>query len=177
MKKVQPKMKSLRERFKDDRQRLNQEMMKLYKKEQINPMSGCLPILIQIPILFALYKVLYISIEMRHAPFYLWIDDLSMQDPTSIFNLFGLIPWDPSTVIPDFLNLGVLPILMGGSMILQQRLNPNPSMDPAQAKIMMLMPIIFTFMLAQFPAGLVLYWLWSNILSIAQQAYIMKRHG
>ena len=170
MKKLQPKMVELRERFGDDKQKLNQEMMALYKREKVNPVSGCLPILLQIPVFFALYKVLFVTIEMRHQPFYGWIRDLSAQDPTTIFNLFGLIPFTP----PDFLMIGILPLLMGGSMYLQQRLNPQPA-DPVQARIFQLMPIFFTFLLARFPAGLVLYWICNNVLSIGQQWFIMKR--
>ncbi|MCA1940168.1 MAG: membrane protein insertase YidC, partial [Caenispirillum bisanense] len=170
MKKLQPEMKKLQERFGDDRVRLNQEMMALYKREKANPVSGCLPIFIQIPVFFALYKVLFVTIEMRHAPFYGWIEDLSAPDPTTIFNLFGLIPWTP----PSFLMIGVLPLVMGITMWLQMKLNPAPP-DPVQAKIMSFLPVIFTFMLAAFPAGLVLYWAWNNVLSIAQQWLIMKR--
>ena len=172
MKKLQPEMMKLRDRYKDDRQRLNQEMMALYKKEKANPLAGCLPIAVQIPVFFALYKVLFVSIEMRHAPFYGWVKDLSAPDPTSIFNLFGLIPWDP----PSFLMIGLWPIIMGGSMFLQQKLNPAPP-DPIQAKVFMLLPFFFTILLAAFPAGLVIYWTWNNILSIAQQWVIMKREG
>ncbi|GAA0586623.1 membrane protein insertase YidC [Caenispirillum bisanense] len=170
MKKLQPEMKKLQERFADDRVRLNQEMMALYKREKANPVSGCLPILIQVPVFFALYKVLFVTIEMRHAPFYGWIQDLSAPDPTTIFNLFGLIPWTP----PSFLMIGVLPLIMGITMWLQMKLNPAPP-DPIQAKIMSFLPVIFTFMLAAFPAGLVLYWAWNNVLSIGQQWIIMKR--
>ena len=177
MRKLQPEMLALRERYSDDKQRLNQEMMALYKKEGANPMSGCLPILIQIPVFFALYKVLFVTIEMRHAPFFGWIQDLSARDPTSILNLFGLMPWDvPFLGAFDVINLGVWPLLMGISMFLQQQLNPQPP-DPIQAKIFLFMPIIFTFLLASFPAGLVIYWTWNNLLSILQQAVIMKRAG
>ncbi|MBE7635416.1 membrane protein insertase YidC [Sneathiella sp. P13V-1] len=172
MKKLQPEMTKLRERFGDDRQKLNEEMMALYKKEKANPAAGCLPIIIQIPIFFALYKVLYVTLLMRHEPFYGWIKDLSAPDPTSMFNLFGLIPWDP----PQMLMIGVLPVLMGLSMFLQQKFNPQPA-DPVQAKIFLFMPIFFTALLASFPAGLVIYWTWNNILSIAQQWYIMRRMG
>ncbi len=172
MKKLQPEMVKLRERHGDDRQKLNQEMMALYKREKANPAAGCLPILVQIPIFFALYKVLFVTLLMRHQPFYGWITDLSAPDPTSIFNLFGLIPWAP----PEFLMIGALPLLMGLSMFLQQKFNPQPA-DPVQAKIFMLMPIFFTFLLASFPAGLVIYWTWNNVLSIAQQWYIMRRMG
>ncbi|WP_135081746.1 membrane protein insertase YidC [Terasakiella sp. SH-1] len=169
MKTLGPKIKQLQKQFGDDKQRMNQEMMALYKREKANPASGCLPILLQIPVFFALYKVLFVSIEMRHAPFYGWIQDLSAPDPTTIFNLFGLIPWDP----PQLLMIGVWPLLMGLSMFLQQRLNPQPT-DPIQAKMMMFLPVVFTFMLAAFPAGLVIYWVWNNVLSILQQWTIMK---
>jgi YidC/Oxa1 family membrane protein insertase len=172
MKKLQPEMKKLQERFKDDRARQQQALMELYKKEKVNPMAGCLPIFIQIPVFFSLYKVLLIAIEMRHAPFIGWIRDLSAPDPTTIFNLFGLVPWTP----PQMLMLGILPLLMGISMWVQMRLNPTPP-DPVQQQIFTYMPIVFTFMLAHFPAGLVLYWTWNNILSFSQQAYIMKRQG
>jgi YidC/Oxa1 family membrane protein insertase len=172
MKKLAPQMKTLRERFGDDKQRLNQEMMELYKREKVNPASGCLPILIQIPVFFALYKVLFVNIEMRQAPFFGWIKDLSAADPTSIFNLFGLIPWTP----PDFLMIGVWPLIMGVSMYLQQKLNPQPT-DPMQAKIFQFLPIMFTFLLANFPAGLVIYWAVNNVLSMSQQWVIMKRMG
>jgi len=172
MKKLQPKMIQLRERFGDDKARLNQEMMTLYKKEKVNPASGCLPMLVQIPVFFALYKVLFVNIEMRHAPFFGWIQDLSAPDPTSIFNLFGLIPWDP----PQMMMIGVWPLIMGISMWLQQKLNPQPA-DPIQAKIMMALPVVFTFMLGTFPAGLVIYWAWNNILSIIQQKIIMRQEG
>ena len=172
MKKLQPELKKLQERFKDDKQRQQQAMMMLYKKEKVNPMAGCLPIVIQIPVFFSLYKVLLVSIEMRQAPFFGWINDLAAPDPTSVFNLFGLIPWTP----PQFLMLGALPLIMGISMWVQMRLNPAPP-DPMQQKIFAWMPVVFTFMLAHFPAGLVLYWTWNNILSFGQQAFIMKRQG
>jgi len=172
MKKLQPEMVKLREKFGDDKQKLNQEMMALYKKEKANPAAGCLPIVMQIPIFFALYKVLFVTLLMRHQPFYGWIKDLSAPDPTTMFNLFGLIPWDP----PQVLMVGVLPLLMGVSMFLQQKLNPQPA-DPIQAKIFMFMPIFFTYLLASFPAGLVIYWTWNNILSMAQQWLIMRRMG
>lgn len=172
MKKLQPEVKKLQERFGDDKLRLNQEMMALYKREKANPVAGCLPIAIQIPVFFALYKVLFVSIEMRHAPFYGWIKDLSAPDPTTVFNLFGLLPFDP----PSFLHIGVWPLIMGATMFLQQKLNPAPA-DPVQAKMFMFLPIIFTFLLASFPAGLVIYWAWSNTLSILQQWVIMKRMG
>lgn len=172
MKALQPQMTELREKYKDDKMKLNQEMMALYKKEKANPAAGCLPILIQIPVFFALYKVLFVTIEMRHAPFFGWIQDLSAPDPTSLFNLFGLIPWDP----PGFLMIGVWPLIMGVSMYLQQKLNPQPA-DPVQAKIFLFMPLLFTFLLASFPAGLVIYWAWNNSLSILQQWVIMRRMG
>jgi len=177
MRKLQPQMVELRERFKDDKQRLNQEMAALYKKEGANPVSGCLPIVVQIPVFFALYKVMFVTIEMRHAPFFGWIQDLSAQDPTSIINGFGLLPWMVPSLGPlEVINIGVWPLAMGLSMFLQQRLNPQPP-DPIQAKIFLFMPIIFTFLLAQFPAGLVIYWTWNNILSMAQQYFIMRRVG
>ena len=172
MKKLQPEMMRLREEFGDDKVRLNQELMALYKKEKVNPVSGCLPIVVQIPVFFALYKVLFVSIEMRHAPFFGWIQDLSAPDPTSIFNLFGLLPFDP----PGFLMIGIWPLLMGATMLLQTKLNPQPA-DPIQAKVMMLLPAMFIFLFATFPAGLVIYWTWNNVLSIAQQWVIMKRMG
>ncbi|MBT3069628.1 membrane protein insertase YidC [Rhodomicrobium sp. Az07] len=170
LKMLQPEMKKIQERFKDDKPRQQQAMMTLYKKEKVNPAAGCLPILVQIPVFFALYKVLLVSIEMRHAPFYGWINDLSAPDPTNVFNLFGLIPWTP----PHFLMLGALPIIMGLSMWLQMKLNPTPP-DPIQQKIFAWMPVLFTFILAPFQAGLILYWTWNNILTFAQQALIMKR--
>jgi len=172
MKKVQPKMEELKKKFGDDRMGLQQAMMQLYKEEKINPIAGCWPILLQIPVFFALYKVIYVTIEMRHAPFFGWIQDLSAPDPTSIFNLFGLLPYD----VPLFLMIGVWPLIMGVTMFLQMRMNPTPP-DPTQAMIFTWMPVMFTFMLATFPAGLVIYWAWNNTLSIIQQAIIMKRHG
>jgi YidC/Oxa1 family membrane protein insertase len=168
MRLVAPKMQEIRERYKDDPAKMQAEMMALYKSEKINPASGCLPILVQIPVFFALYKVLFISIEMRHAPFFGWIRDLSAMDPTNLFNLFGLIPWDP----PSFLHLPVWAIIMGVTMWVQQKLNPQPP-DPIQQKIFAWLPVLFTFMLASFPAGLVIYWTWNNLLSIVQQWYIM----
>ncbi|MDP7182862.1 MAG: membrane protein insertase YidC [Alphaproteobacteria bacterium] len=170
MKKLHPRITELRERFEQDKARMNQEMMALYKREKVNPAGGCLPMLVQIPIFFALYKVLFVSIEMRQAPFYGWITDLSAPDPTSIFNLFGLLPFDP----PSFLHIGVWPILMGLTMYLQQKLNPPPA-DPIQAKIFQFLPLIFTALLANFPAGLVIYWAWNNVLSIGQQWFIMRK--
>ena len=172
MKGLQPEMKRIQERFKEDRTKQQQALMELYKKEKVNPMAGCLPILIQIPVFFALYKVLYVSIEMRHAPFFGWIQDLSSPDPTTIFNLFGLIPWAP----PHFLMIGVWPLIMGVTMFLQMKLNPTPP-DPVQQQIFTWMPVLFTFMLAAFPAGLVIYWTWNNTLSIIQQTVIMRRQG
>ena len=175
LKKLQPEMMKIRDRFKEDRQRQNQEMMALYKKENANPVSGCFPILIQIPVFFALYKVLFVSIEMRHAPFFGWIQDLSAPDPLGILTAFGLIEWS----IPEILqiaNIGIWPLIMGGTMYLQQKLNPQPA-DPTQAKIFLMLPIVFTFMLGQFPAGLVIYWAWNNLLSIAQQWIIMRQMG
>jgi YidC/Oxa1 family membrane protein insertase len=178
MKAVQPELMAIRDRFADDKMKQQQAMMELYKKEKINPIAGCLPILVQIPVFFALYKVLFITIEMRHAPFFGWIKDLAAPDPTTIFNLFGLIPWDPSHVplIGQFLMLGIWPLIMGVTMWMQMKLNPPPP-DPTQAMIFNYMPILFTFMLASFPAGLVIYWAWNNSLSVAQQSVIMHRHG
>ena len=172
MKKLQPELQKLKERFPDDRARQQKEMMELYKREKVSPLSGCVPIVLQIPVFFALYKVLFVTIEMRHAPFYGWIRDLSAPDPTTVFNLFGLIPWTP----PHFLMIGVLPLIMGVTMWVQMKLNPTPP-DPVQAQLFNLMPIIFTFILAPFPAGLVLYWAWNNSLSIIQQYTIMRRQG
>ena len=167
MKAVQPQMAMIKERFANDKMKQQQEMMELYKKEQINPLAGCLPIAIQIPVFFSLYKVLFITIEMRHAPFYGWIHDLSAQDPTNIFSLGGLIPFDPTLlpVIGSFLHLGFWPAIMGVTMWVQMKLNPAPP-DPTQQMIFNWMPLIFTFMLAKFPAGLVIYWAWNNSLSV-----------
>jgi len=177
MRVLQPKMLELRERYKDDKARFQQEIMGLYRKEGANPLAGCLPILVQIPIFIALYNVLYGTIEMRHAPFFGWIQDLSAPDPTSWMNLFGLLPYDvPNLGILNFFSLGIWPILMGITMWLQYRLNPQPT-DPMQAKIFAWMPIIFTFMLGHFAAGLVIYWAWNNALSMAQQVIIMRRQG
>lgn len=172
MKKLTPVMQELREKYAGDNARMQQELMGLYKREKINPLSGCLPIVAQIPVFFALYKVLFVTIEMRHAPFFGWIQDLSAADPTTIFNLFGLIPWTP----PHFLMIGAWPLIMGVTMWLQMKLNPTPT-DPIQAKMFMIMPVVFTFMLGSFPAGLVIYWAWNNTLSIAQQWIIMRRMG
>jgi len=178
MRRVQPEMKSIQERLKDDRPAQQQAMMELYKKEKINPLSGCWPILIQIPVFFALYTVIFISLDMRHAPFFGWIQDLAAPDPTNIFTLFGLIPWSPTSlpIIGSFLHLGIWPVIMGITMWVQMKLNPPPP-DPTQAMIFNWMPVIFTFMLGTFPAGLVIYWAWNNTLSVAQQWFIMKRHG
>ncbi|MEO6014702.1 MAG: membrane protein insertase YidC [Devosia sp.] len=178
MRRVQPEMKAMQERFKDDRAGQQQAMMELYKREKINPLSGCWPILIQIPVFFSLYTVIFISLEMRHAPFFGWIQDLATQDPTNIFTLFGLIPWTPTAlpIVGSFLHLGVWPLIMGATMWVQMRLNPPPP-DPTQAAIFNWMPVIFTFMLGTFPAGLVIYWSWNNFLSISQQYFIMRRHG
>ena len=176
MRKLAPKMKELRERFGDNKQKMQQELMALYRQEKVNPASGCLPILVQIPVFFALYKVLFVTIEMRHAPFYGWIEDLSEPDPTVIWNLFGLLPFDPGVFLPPFLMIGAWPFLMSSTMWLQQRISPQPP-DPTQAKIFMFLPLIFLFIFATFPAGLVIYWTWNNLLSIAQQWFIMKREG
>jgi YidC/Oxa1 family membrane protein insertase len=172
MKLLQPEIQKLRERFPDDKARQQQEMMALYKRVGANPLAGCLPIVIQIPVFFSLYKVLFVTIEMRHAPFFGWIRDLSAPDPTSFANLFGLLPFAP----PHFLMIGAWPLIMGLTMFLQQKLNPQP-VDPVQARMFMLLPIVFTYMLAAFPAGLVIYWAWNNLLSIAQQWTIMHRAG
>ena len=176
MKKVQPEMMELRERYAEDRMKQQQEMMALYKREKINPAAGCWPMLIQIPVFFALYKVLFVTIEMRQAPFIGWIRDLAAPDPSSIWNLFGLLPWEPGLYLPIFLLLGFWPLLMGITMFLQMQMNPAPP-DPTQAMIFKWMPVVFTFLLATFPAGLVIYWAWNNLLSIIQQGVIMKRHG
>ena len=170
MKLLQPEMKRLKELHKGDKMKLQQEMMALYKREKVNPMSGCLPILVQIPVFFALYKVLFVTIEMRHMPFYGWISDLSSRDPSSIFNLFGLIPWDP----PSFLLIGAWPVAMGISMFIQQKLNPAPP-DPIQAKIFMFFPIFLTVILAPFPAGLVIYWTFNNIFTMIQQVIVQRK--
>jgi YidC/Oxa1 family membrane protein insertase len=172
MKTAQPKMQEIKEKYADDRQKQQQAMLELYKTEKINPIAGCWPVLLQIPVFFALYKVIYTTIEMRHAPFYGWIHDLSAPDPTSLFNLFGLLPFS----VPTVLMIGVWPLLMGITMFLQMRMNPTPP-DPTQAAIFTWMPVMFTFMMATFPAGLIIYWAWNNFLSILQQGYIMKRNG
>jgi len=174
MKKVQPQMKILQERYKDDRVRLQQEIMALYKREKVNPAGGCLPMFIQIPVFFALYKVLSVSLQMRQAPFFGWIKDLSAPDPSSVFTLFGLVPWP----IPSFLDLGLMPVLMGLTMYVQQRMSPQPAgADKTQTNMFKYMPLMFMFMMGQFAVGLIIYWTWSNILSIAQQKYIMKKVG
>ncbi|WP_312144920.1 membrane protein insertase YidC [Brevundimonas sp.] len=180
MRTLQPKMEEIKKKFKDDPQKQQQETMALYQREKINPLAGCLPILVQIPVFYALYKVLFVTIEMRHAPFFGWIRDLSARDPSTIWNLFGAIPWDPSTLplVGSLLNgplhLGVLPIVYGLTMWLQQSMNP-PAQDPMQRQIFAFLPFIFTFIMAPFAAGLLIYWAWNNILSIAQQYVIMHR--
>jgi YidC/Oxa1 family membrane protein insertase len=172
MKLLTPEIQKLRERFPDDKARQQQEIMALYKRVGANPLAGCLPIVIQIPVFFSLYKVLFVTIEMRHAPFFGWVRDLSAPDPTSFANLFGLLPFVP----PEFLMIGAWPLVMGLTMFLQQKLNPQP-VDPMQARMFMILPIVFTYMLSRFPAGLVIYWAWNNTLSIAQQWVIMRRAG
>jgi YidC/Oxa1 family membrane protein insertase len=178
MKLLQPEMAKLKERYGEDKERLNQETMALYKRVGANPVAGCLPIVIQIPVFFALYKVLYVTIEMRGAPFYGWIHDLSVPDPTSFVNLFGLLPYTVPHIpaLASVLNIGLWPMIMGVTMFLQQKLNPPPA-DPVSAKMFTFLPLFFTWMLAQFPAGLVIYWTWNNLLSIAQQWVIMRRAG
>lgn len=178
MKIVQPQVAALKERFPDDKMKQQQAMMEIYKREKVNPIAGCLPMLIQIPVFFALYKVLFVTIEMRQAPFYGWIHDLSQPDPTNVFNLFGLIPYNPTTlpVIGHFLAIGILPLIMGVSMFLQMKMNPEPA-DPVQKAMFAWMPVIFTFMLGTFPSGLVLYWTVNNTLTILQQGVIMNRAG
>jgi len=179
MKKLQPQLEAIKKQHSDDPQKMQMAMMELYKREKANPVSGCLPILLTIPVFFSLYKVLFVTIEMRHAPFYGWVHDLSAQDPTSFINLFGLIPFDPHAVLPSavaFLSIGVWPILYGITQWVQMKLNPPPP-DPVQAKMFAFMPLIFTFMFATFPAGLVIYYTWNNLLTVIQQAYIMKREG
>lgn len=172
MKTAQPKMLEIKEKYADDKAKQQQAMMELYKTEKINPIAGCWPVLLQIPVFFALYKVIYVTIEMRHAPFFGWIHDLSAPDPTSLFNLFGLLPF----AVPTVLAIGVWPLLMGITMFLQMRMNPTPP-DPTQAMMFTWMPVLFTFMMAAFPAGLIIYWAWNNLLSIIQQGIIMKRQG
>ena len=170
MKLLQPQMERLKELYADDKARLNQEVMQLYKREKVNPVSGCLPLLVQIPVFFSIYKVLYVTIEMRHAPFFGWIKDLSASDPTTLFNLFGLLPFTP----PSFLMIGAWPIIMAASMYFQQKMSPKPA-DPVQAQVMKFMPLMFLFMFSSFPAGLLIYWSWNNLLSIVQQSYINKQ--
>lgn len=172
MKAVQPEMVRIKEQYPDDRVKQQQELMELYKREKINPLAGCLPVIVQIPVFFALYKVLFVTIEMRHAPFFGWIRDLAAPDPTSIFNLFGLLPWS----VPAFLLIGVWPIIMGITMFVQMKMNPEPT-DPIQKTMFTWMPVFFTYLLASFPAGLVIYWSWNNLLSVLQQYAIMKRQG
>jgi YidC/Oxa1 family membrane protein insertase len=178
MKSVQPQLAALKERYPDDKMKQQQEMMEIYKKEKINPIAGCLPVALQIPVFFSLYKVLFVTIEMRHAPFYGWIKDLSSPDPTNLFTLFGLFAWDPTQLplLGHYLVLGAWPIIMGITMWFQMKLNPTPP-DPTQQMIFNWMPLIFTFMLAAFPAGLVIYWAWNNTLSVLQQSFIMRRNG
>jgi YidC/Oxa1 family membrane protein insertase len=178
MKAVQPEMKKLQERYASDKPQLQKELMALYKREKINPVAGCWPVLLQIPVFFALYKVIFITIEMRHAPFVGWIKDLSAADPTNVFNLFGLLPFDPVQipVLGPFLWIGIWPLIMGISMFVQMKMNPEPT-DPVQKTMFAWMPVLFTFMLGSFPAGLVIYWTWNNILSVAQQYYIMTKQG
>jgi YidC/Oxa1 family membrane protein insertase len=175
---VQPQLAALKERYPDDKVKQQQEMMEIYKKEKINPIAGCLPVALQIPVFFSLYKVLFITIEMRHAPFFGWVKDLSAPDPTNLFTLFGLLHFDPTTLplFGHYLALGVWPIIMGITMWFQMKLNPTPP-DPTQQLIFSWMPLIFTFMLAGFPAGLVIYWAWNNTLSVLQQSFIMRRNG
>ncbi len=178
MKELQPEMEALKERAGEDKQKLQKEMMQLYKDKKVNPAAGCLPILIQIPIFFALYKVIFVTIELRHAPFFGWLRDLSAPDPSSLFNLFGLLPWAapaPGTLLA-LIFIGVLPILLGITMWLQQKLNPAPT-DPAQAMIFAWMPWVFMFMLGGFASGLVVYWIANNIITFAQQYMIMRSHG
>ena len=172
MKKLQPRMVQIREMYKDDKQQQQQELLKIYREEKLNPLAGCLPILIQIPVFFSIYKVLFVTIDMRHQPFFGWIQDLSAPDPTSLFNLFGLLPYD----VPGFLLIGVWPVIMGITMFVQMQMNPPPP-DPIQARMFQILPIFFTFILAGFPAGLVIYWAWNNFLSLLQQGFIMRRHG
>jgi YidC/Oxa1 family membrane protein insertase len=178
MKAAQPEMTAIRDRFKDDKQKQQQELMELYRREKINPVAGCLPVVVQIPVFFALYKVIFITLEMRHAPFFGWIHDLSAPDPTNIFNLFGLLPFDPThlPMIGHYLAIGIWPLIMGFSMFVQMKMNPEPT-DPVQKQMFTWMPVLFTFMLGTFPAGLVIYWTWNNTLSVTQQYFIMKRAG
>lgn len=172
MKELQPQIERIKAMYGEDKSKFNQEIMELYKREKVNPVSGCLPLLIQIPVFFSIYKVLYVTLEMRHAPFFGWIHDLSAPDPTTIFNLFGMISWTP----PGFLMIGAWPLLMAATMYLQQKMSPEPA-DPVQATVMKFMPLMFLFMFSRFPAGLLIYWAWNNILSIVQQYYINKLSG
>jgi len=178
MKKMQPEMERVKTLYKDDRERQQKEMMKLYSEHKINPASGCLPMLLQFPVFFALYKVLVITIDMRQAPFVGWIHDLSAPDPTNMFNLFGLLPFDPTQlpVLGHYLHMGFWPLVMGITMWMTMQLNPQQA-DPTQQQIMNWMPVLFTFTMAGFPAGLVIYWAWSNTLSLCQQYYIMHKNG
>ena len=183
MKKVQPEMERLKKKCEGDQARLQQEMMELYKREKVNPVSGCLPMLVQIPILFSLYKVMFVTIEMYHAPFFGWIQDLSAADPTSYLNLFGLLPFSVPQSLPFGMNfivfllhVGIWPVLMGVTQWVQTKMNPAPT-DPIQAKMFAYMPLIFTFMMAAFPAGLVIYWTWNNLLSVGQQYVMMRREN
>ncbi len=178
MKKIQPQIAALKDLYPDDKVKQQQEQMELFKREGVNPVAGCLPMVIQIPVFFALYKVIFITIEMRHAPFFGWIKDLSAPDPTNVFTLFGLVPWDPTVVpmIGHFLMLGIWPLIMGVSMFFQMKMNPEPA-DPVQKQMFSWMPVIFTFMLGTFPAGLVIYWTWNNTLTVIQQYYIMRKAG
>jgi len=177
MKALQPQVQFIRERFANDKMKQQEAMMELYRTEKVNPIAGCLPTLVQIPIFFALYKVLFVTIEMRHAPFFGWVQDLSAADPTNVFNLFGLLPYDPSAVplIGAFLVVGAWPLMMGLSQWMQMKLTPAPA-DPTQAAIMSWMPVIFTFSLAKFSVGLVIYWTWNNLLSALQQLIVTRRH-
>jgi YidC/Oxa1 family membrane protein insertase len=172
LRQISPQMTEMRQKYGHDKPKLQQEIMKLYEREKVNPMAGCLPILIQIPVFFSLYKVLSITIEMRHAPFFGWIQDLSAPDPTNIFTLFGLIDWN----VPSFLHIGAWPLVMMVTLILQQRLNPK-SQDPSQAQAMAMMPYFMTYLLSNFAAGLVIYWSVSNLLSSLQQYVIMRSMG
>jgi YidC/Oxa1 family membrane protein insertase len=178
MKKISHQIAALKDLYPDDRVKQQQEQMELFKREGVNPVAGCLPMVIQIPVFFALYKVIFITIEMRHAPFFGWIRDLSAPDPTNIFTLFGLIPWEPTAlpVFGHFLALGIWPLIMGVSMFFQMKMNPEPT-DPVQKQMFSWMPVIFTFMLGTFPAGLVIYWTWNNTLTVLQQYYIMTKAG
>jgi YidC/Oxa1 family membrane protein insertase len=169
MKKLQPVINEMRTRYSGDKVRFNQELMRIYRNEKINPLSGCMPLLVQIPVFFALYKVLFVSIEMRHAPFFGWIHDLSAQDPTSVFNLFGLLSFTP----PSLLQIGAWPLIMGISMFMQQKMNPEPA-DPIQAKVIKFLPVLFVVMFFRFPAGLIIYWACNNFLSIIQQYFLEK---